>query len=507
VRPDHALCGEHQCTYEVRDSYKAHAHGSIATSVISIPHAKSAQFETIKGKDLEGSLVCLAEGGVAPYVFEKVDERNTRANTIIHQDGRFNFYPDQKTQGKDSFRYRFIDSNGHVSYPATIVIMVHALPHIEDAQFSTYINTPVKGALCDKIVTGAAPYSFALVGSPSNGIVALDERGIFTFYPNKDFKGVGSFQYQIQDCHKGISVAATATIIVCETIVTKPLTLTTKENMPIHFDLTSLVDGGQPPYIFTLKGRHAGLQVQENGSLTYTPETGFHGSLTSEYQVTDAYKNISTNQIIINIKEKPYLSAHTFEIIQNQTLKDTLQVLVNKGAPPYRFELIKVKNGILILQEDGLFTFNPIDNFKGECSFWYRVHDACGNVSRPACVTIRVAPFLPVKDSTCTTFVNTPISGVLKKPSHKDAASCTFECVQPSSCGTLDLKPDGAFTFMPNKDFSGTDQFKFRIMNKNGAMSDSATMHIMVVEKPPLPIITQEQAQQAYQFLNSFLKQ
>ena len=508
LEPKQVMCAEDRCTYEVRDSYRAQALGTITTSVIRVPQAKAAHFETLEGKDLESSLLCLAEGGVAPYVFEKVDDRTTRTNAVVREDGRFTFYPDQKTTGKSSFKYKFIDANGYMSNTAAIDIMVHALPQVSDTQFKTYMNTPVKGALRDRIVAGTPPYSFALVGSPCNGMVTLHEGGIFMFYPNKDFKGIGSFQYQIQDRHTGISTVATATVLMCDVIATQPVVLVTKENAPVAFDLTSLVAGGEPPYIFALAQEYPGLQINEYGSLAYMPEAGFHGSLTCEYQVTDVHKNSVKNKITIAVTEMLNSSSHTFEIMQNQTFTSSIQSLVKKGLPPYKFELLKqVTNGTLVMVEDGPFTFTPTPGFSGNCSFWYRVRDAHGDVSKAGFIIIHVVPFLALKDSSYTAFINSPVSGVLQKPKHKDTARHTFECVESLS-GTVDLKPDGSFTFMPHKDFSGVAQFKFRIMNKDVAMSDSATVYITVVEQPsPLPVITQQEAQQAYQFLNNFLKQ
>ena len=53
--------------------------------------------------------------------------------------------------------------------------------------------------------------------------------------------------------------------------------------------------------------------------------------------------------------------------------------------------------------------------------------------------------------------------------------------------GSLNLGPDGAFTYQPDPGFEGDDSFTYRLIDQDGDLSNSATVTISVTSAPPPP--------------------
>ena len=69
----------------------------------------------------------------------------------------------------------------------------------------------------------------------------------------------------------------------------------------------------------------------------------------------------------------------------------------------------------------------------------------------------------------------------------QDGEMITFAVVEEPANGGLSLSSDGAFTYQPNADFSGTDAFDFSVTDTRGA-SVSATFTVEVVEVNDEPV-------------------
>lgn len=125
-------------------------------------------------------------------------------------------------------------------------------------------------------------------------------------------------------------------------------------------------------------------------------------------------------------------------------------------------------NGALSLQPDGSFDYTPAANFNGVDFFTYRI--SAGELhSGTATVQIQVggtgdAPlaaqdyFTAVEDTVLT--VTAP--GVLANDIDADNDPLSAALVTPPHSGHLFLNSDGSLAYVPEPDFSGTDQFTYR---------------------------------------------
>ena len=141
--------------------------------------------------------------------------------------------------------------------------------------------------------------------------------------------------------------------------------------------------------------------------------------------------------------------------------------------------------GAFQLNPDGSFEYTPNQNSSGLDGFSYEVSDGeltSGEVI--VAITITTSNDVPVAaDDNYTmeqgaTLVIINTSGVLANDSDPDGDALTATVVTQPSNGTVNLASDGAFTYQPNAEFSGTDTFTYSA--NDGSTSSDATVTIQV---------------------------
>ena len=142
-------------------------------------------------------------------------------------------------------------------------------------------------------------------------------------------------------------------------------------------------------------------------------------------------------------------------------------------------------NGTVIVNSDGSLTYTPDAGFSGADSFTYTVSD--GQASDSALVTIDVAPVndppLARNDTYFGAIAEVPFTiaapGVLRNDDDPEGDALTALLPSPTVNGSLNLMPDGGFTYTANSDFAGTDSFTYKA--SDGALfSESATVTLNV---------------------------
>ncbi len=134
--------------------------------------------------------------------------------------------------------------------------------------------------------------AISAVTQGSSGLVTVNAGGTVTYTPEANFHGADSFTYTVADGRGGTD-AATVTV-----------TVTPVNNAPIAADDSATTDQGQsvtlPPLandsdpdgdelqLVSVEGASGGtVQIDANGSVTYTPNAGFTGDDTMTYTVRD----------------------------------------------------------------------------------------------------------------------------------------------------------------------------------------------------------------------------
>ena len=167
--------------------------------------------------------------------------------------------------------------------------------------------------------------TFSVVTNPSNGALDLGlgfaNDGNLVYTPESDFNGADSFTFKVND-GKSDSEPATVSITVNsvnDTPVTDPQSVTTIEDIQVAITLTgSDVDGdiltfNQPtnPNNGTLD---LDLNYTTNGKLTYTPNSGFTGSDSFTFAVSDGTLDSDPATVSITVSPATSTTMHVASI-------------------------------------------------------------------------------------------------------------------------------------------------------------------------------------------------
>lgn len=135
------------------------------------------------------------------------------------------------------------------------------------------------------------------------------------------------------------------------------------------------------------KPSHGSLDLNPNGSFTYTPVTDYHGTDEFKYKayfkVNDViyYSNNATVRISVRVpNDPPVATSDTYTVTANTTLTiDAPGVLANdhdpQGTALTAIPKSHTSHGAMTLNKNGSFTYTPIRGFLGQDSFTYTASD------------------------------------------------------------------------------------------------------------------------------------
>ena len=214
------------------------------------------------------------------------------------------------------------------------------------------------------------------------------------------------------------------------------------------------------------------LTLNADGSLTYTPTSGFSGTDTFQYKVTDGTLTSATITDTITVAKNITANADNFSTVAGQTLTRTAAngVLSNdvdptSGATMTAHVVSSTANEALTLNSDGSLSYTPNSGFIGTDRFTYQATDGT-LTSAVTTVIITVNANIVANADSFTTTENQTLNvaaanGVLHNDTDPTAGVPFSQVVTGTSHGTLTLNSDGSLKYVPNTDFTGTDTFTY----------------------------------------------
>ncbi|MCP9273549.1 Ig-like domain-containing protein, partial [Mycolicibacterium arenosum] len=429
----------------------------------------------------------------------------------LNTNGTFTYTPATNFNGTDTFTYTISDRDGATA-TATVTITVTPIndtPTANPDTITTDEDTPV---LIDALRNDTDPDGDTLdrnlVTAPTNGTLTEindgPDAGAWTYTPNPDFHGTDTFTYTATD---GVGVSTTATVTINVTPVNdapvaNPDEYSTLEDTPLTVSIPNGVTGNDsdpdddtaltttvvdPPV-------HGTLNLNTNGTFTYTPATNFNGTDTFTYRVTDGAFDSNPTTVTITVtavNDIPVANPDTYMATEDTatSLNVTSNDVDGDGDLLFIATVSEPAHGTLT-QQIGSLTYTPDAQFNGTDSFTYTVTDGFG-FSNTATVTINVTPVndAPVANpDEYSTLAGTPLTvsipnGVTGNDSDPDDdTALTATVVDPPVHGTLNLNTNGTFTYTPATNFNGTDTFTYRVTD--GALDSNPTTVTVTVISP-----------------------
>jgi large repetitive protein len=433
----------------------------------------------------------------------------------LNPDGSLTYVPDPAFFGTDSFAYAADDGHGNQTL-ATVTLTVlrtNDPPVAVDDAATTNEDTQVGiGAIANDSDPNGDPIMAVVYTQPAHGSAAYSANdGRIYYMPAANFNGTDTFTYRAYD-GRAFSAPATVTVTVNpvnDAPIARNDSYDTQEDTPKSVGtqgglLANDTDAESDPITAVLVSgpSHGTLTFDSNGSFSYSPALNYNGVDTFTYQATDgqAFSAVATVSITVTaVNDPPVGVDDTLPATEDTNLAVLTSMLVGNDTDPDGNNLsigsfTQPAHGTLTaaVSFSGLI-YRASPNYNGPDSFTYRPFDGQlqGNVTT---VTINVAAVNDAPVATPDSYtlaedttVTVPAAGVLINDSDVEGDSLTAGLVAGPVNGTLNLNPDGGFTYTPRANYFGTDSFTYR-PSDGTAQGNTVTVSLTITAVNDAPV-------------------
>lgn len=428
----------------------------------------------------------------------------TEGTTTVTPDGEIVYTPPTDFTGTSTFTYEACDEDGACG-TATVTVIVggdNGSPVAGDDRAVTNEDTEVTiDLLGNDTDPDGDEVEIGLVGTPTYGTVSTPVDGGVIYTPAPNFFGVDTFWYEA--CDESVCSVGQVTVTVLpvnDGPVAFDDVVTTITNTAVTLDPTlNDVDVDGDDLTVTLLGRPASgtATINTNGTVSYTPNTGFVGNDAFYYVVSDPSGATSTATIRVVVQpganRPPVAADDTYQVPIN--VPSTLPVLTNDtdadGDTLAVVDVVQPQHGSVTVSPTGQLIYTPDAGFTGTDSFTYTVSDGKG-AEDSAVVSLQVGtpvvnrrPF--AGDDTAFTPEDTAVLIVVgANDSDPDGDELTVSFVDQPINGTIQLQPDGSVLYTPRDNFNGLDRFTYQACDPSGeCFPATVVVTVTPVNDPP----------------------
>lgn len=497
--PDADYHGVDTFTYQASDGLSL---SNVATATINVGSLNDAPLSVIDVyvTDEDTSLNVAAAGVLVndldldgDALTAEIVGNPTNGSVTLNPNGSFNYTPNANFNGVDTFTYRASDGTA-LGLETLVTIVVNPVQDTPVAvndfysvdEDSVLLVIVGSGVLSNDTDGDGGVLTAGVVANPQHGSLIFLPTGGFTYTPDPNFNGTDSFTYQAADLTSNSNVA-TVTITVNGTNdgpVAVNDSYNTTEDQALVVAASGVlandsdIEGSPLSAVVVTQPTHGTLNLNSNGSFTYTPDADYLGADSFTYMANDgsANSNVATvNLTVSSVNDDPVATNDGYSLDEDSSLSVQAGVGVLGNDFDVDLDLITAivvtqpQHGSLSLQLDGSFVYTPNANFSGSDSFTYRVSDLL-TLSTIATVSLTVNPIndAPVAGGNLyATVVNTPLTvnavdGLLANDTDIDGPALTAVLDSTTQFGNLVLNADGSFTYTPNAAFQGSDSFTYQ---------------------------------------------
>jgi Big-like domain-containing protein len=263
-------------------------------------------------------------------------------------------------------------------------------PIANDDTASTVTNTPV---VVNVVANDQDPDSDALTvqsnTQPAHGSATHTSSSV-TYTPASGYTGPDSFTYTINDGN-GHTASATVTVTVSAAPNRAPDAVndaaTTQRNTPVAIPvLANDTDPDGDPLAVTGASDppHGTAAVNQNGTITYTPDAGYTGGDSFTYSISDGRGGTDTATVSVTVNAPPNTAptavddaattpegtAVTINVVANDTDPDGNSLTVTAVTQP--------GHGTATNNANGTVTYTPTAGYVGTDGFDYTISDGQG---------------------------------------------------------------------------------------------------------------------------------
>ena len=416
-----------------------------------------------------------------------------------------------------SFSYTVTDGSLTAAGSASLDITpVNDAPVAVDTVINTTEDTVFNGNLPVASDVEGEAITYALGTGASNGAVAVNADGSFSYTPNTDYNGADSFTYTVSD-PSGDSNTYTVTVNVAvanDAPVANDDAYSTSEDTALTAVLgvddlllnDSDLDGdtlsvNTTPVVDVSNGS---LTLNTDGTFTYTPNANFNGSDTFTYEVSDGSGGTAQASVTITVtavNDAPTTTPVMLPAISEDSgglLITQADLLANAndvdGNSLTAMGLgIASGSGMLVDNGDGTWSYTPAADDDTSVSFSYTVTD--GSLTAVGSASLDITPVndAPVANSDAFT-VNEGSTTTLNLAINDSDVDGTVDLTSivitdaPTN-GSIAVNDDGTVDYTHDGSAALADSFSYTILDNSGTVSNIGTINLSVMPAAVMEVI------------------
>ncbi len=368
--------------------------------------------------------------------------------------------------------------------------------------------------------------TYTALNGPSFGGIVFNSDGTYTYTPDGFSTGLITIDYIVCD-DAAVSLCDTSTLYITvditnvppipeqDTVICAGITPTPGDVSANDMDPNGNID---PSGFTILSGPNHGNVVWNNdGTFTFTADTGFFGIDYIFYEVCDlGSPALCSNSLLALIVNKvPPVPVNEYESVWEDsvlTVPAVTGILSNGDFDPNGLSLyvdnslvLNPVHGNAVVWGDGRFTYTPFAGYNGPDFFIVDVCDdssSLASICTPDTIFITVDPFNdpPILDNENLSInEDTPYNGDLTDAGDSDpdttALTANTTPLVDVTNGVLLVNADGTYTYTPNGNYTGSDLAVIEICDAGTPMPSICTNDTIFITVNPVndpPVVDNE---------------
>ncbi|WP_104023885.1 tandem-95 repeat protein [Vibrio hyugaensis] len=417
-------------------------------------------------------------------------------------DGKLVFTPAENFNGDATISYTV--SDGELTDNAEVSVTVNPIndaPKTENTiadqvlqeDFAEYtIN--LNDAFSD-VDNADSDLTFSASGSSNIQVSIVD--GIATITPTADWNGSEVLTFTAND-PSGLEVSQTVdfTVTAVADIVSDKADIV--EDTATTLNVLQNDDfEGQSPVVTVEAGNepaNGSVTVNQNGTITYTPNTDYNGPDEFTYTVTSGGVT-ETTTVTLNVtpaNDKPVVeNTIAAQVLPEDFAEYTINLNdafsdVDNADSELTFS-VSGNSNIQVSIVDGIATITPTADWNGSEELTFTATDPDGeSVSQTVDFTVNVVADIVV-DSTDIVEDTPTVLNVLGNDSFEGQSPVvSVETGNGPANGSVVVNDDGTITYTPDQDYNGADEFTYTVTSGGVTETTTVTLNVTPVNDKPV---------------------